>query len=363
MSGVRPFVKEADLQSVAELHRLVFGPGHNDAARGLDRLENQLSEVFLQNPWRDDALPSLVYEDDDGAIIGFLGAIPRPMVMNGQRVKVAISSRFMVHPERRGRVGLQLLKRFFSGAQDLSITEGNDLTRTMWEGRGGTTAGLYSIRWTRVLRPSRYVLSFLQRHGMRASLALALTPVCRAMDALAGRLGRWPFRPSVPSASGEELTRHTLLAGLSDVTRCRSLRPEYDEQSLQWLLELLAEKKGRGHLRKVLVRRAGQDAAGWYLYYANPGGISEVVQVAAKDGSMEDVLRHLFHDAWEHGAVAVSGQLDPASIQAFANEHCVLHGGRGSWTLAHSRRAELLEPLHRGDAFLTRLEGEWWTES
>jgi hypothetical protein len=361
VSGVRPFVKETDLQPVAELHRMVFGPGHHDSARGPDRLENHLSEVFLENPWRDDALPSLLYEDDDGAIIGFLGAVPRPMVLNGQRLKVAIASRFMVHPVRRGRVGLQLLRRFFSGAQDLSLTEGNDLTRTIWQGRGGTTAALYSIRWTRVLRPSRYVVSFLRRHGMRSPVALALTPLCRAMDALTGRLGRWPFRPSVPSASGEELTEYTLLAGLSEATRRRSLRPEYDEQSLQWLLEVLAARKGRGHLRKVLVRRAGQDAVGWYLYYANPAGISEVIQVAAKDGSMGDVLRHLFHDAWEHGAVAVSGQLDPPFIQAFASEHCLLHGGGGSWTLAHSRRAELLEPLYRGNAFLTRLEGEWWT--
>lgn len=360
MSGVRPFVQETDTRPVAELYRRVFGPTESVSARGLDLLEMSFREVFVNNPWCDDSLPSLVYEGDDGAIIGFLGVIPRPMVMNGERLRVAISSCFMVHPERRGRVGLQLLGRFFSGVQDLSITNGNELLRTVWEARGGTTAYLYSIRWTRPLRPSRYVLSFLKRHGIRSAIALALTPLCHAMDGLTGRLGQWPFRSPVSSTSAEELRPSTLLACVSDLTRCRSLRPEYNERSLQWLLERLAERKDLGRLRQALVRRAGQDAIGWYLYYVNPGGISEVIQVAAKDGSMGEVLRQLFHDAWEHEAVAVSGWLDPAFIQPFADE-CVLHGGGGSWVLAHSQRAELLEPIYRGDAFLTTLEGEGWT--
>jgi hypothetical protein len=32
---------------------------------------------------------------------------------------------------------------------------------------------------------------------------------------------------------------------------------------------------------------------------------------------------------------------------------------RRYWTLIHSQQPELLDAIHRGDAFLTRLEGEW----
>jgi hypothetical protein len=32
---------------------------------------------------------------------------------------------------------------------------------------------------------------------------------------------------------------------------------------------------------------------------------------------------------------------------------------RGGWMAAHSRKPELLELLNRGDAFLSRLDGEW----
>jgi hypothetical protein len=360
MSGVRPFVKETDMPQVADLHRLVFGRGQRASPGQLDPHQEYLGEVFLNNPWRDDALPSLVYEDDDDRIIGFLGVMPRPMVMNGRRLRVAISSQFMVHPQRRGRVGLQLVRAFFSGAQDLSITEGGDLLRTIWEGLGGTTLLLYSVRWTRPLRPGRYVLSFLKRHGTASMVALAVTPLCIAVEKTLGQLGQRPFHPPAPDTAGEELTENALLAGLTEVARCRSLRPQYDERSAQWLFTALTNKKDRGRFRKVLVRDTAGAAAGWYLYYLKPAAISEVVQVAARDGAMSTVLGHLFHDAWTQGAVAVSGQLDPGFIPAFSDGRCLMHGGGGSWILAHSRWPELLAPIQRGDAFLTRLEGEWW---
>ena len=47
---------------------------------------------------------------------------------------------------------------------------------------------------------------------------------------------------------------------------------------------------------------------GWYLYYAQAGGVSEVLQIAARDGSFDRVLLRLA-DAWRHGAVAVRGRL------------------------------------------------------
>lgn len=358
MTGVRPFVRETDLHPVADLHRLVFGKGQRASSDYRDRHEKYFSEVFFNNPWRDAALPSLVYEDDDGRIIGFLGVIPRPMLMNGQPVRVALASQFMVHPKRRGRVGLRLARAFFSGPQDLSISEGNDLTRTVWEGLGGTTLLLYSMSWTRPLRPSRYLLSFLRRHGTASFLASALTPFAVALDGMLGHPRR--FRVAPPEATGEELTEDGLLTGLSEVSRRRSLHPHYDERSVRWLFARLADRDDRGHFRQVLVRNAAREAIGWYLYYLNPAGASEVVQVAAKNGAMREVLGHLFYDAQRLGAIALSGQLDPMFIEAFSEAHCLLHRSWGSWILAHAKRPERLEPFHRGDAFLTRLEGETW---
>ncbi|MBI4271490.1 MAG: GNAT family N-acetyltransferase [Candidatus Rokubacteria bacterium] len=357
MSGVRPLVPDADLPQVADLHQLVFGRGEQ-APPGPRAA--YLGDVFLGNPWRDAALPSLVYEDDDGRIVGFLGVVPRPMVMNGQPVKAAIASQFMVHPRSRGRVGLQLARAFLSGAQDVSLTEGADAVRAIWERLGATTLLLYSIRWTRPLRPGRYALSFLGRHGGTPAVARALTPVCAAAERVLGRLGGQPFRPPAPAVAGEALTEGAFVAGLPEATRRRSVRPEYDERSAGWLFATLAGRTGCGRLRKVFVRDAAGEAAGWYVYVLKPGAVSEVMQVVTRQDAMRDVLGHLFHDAWTHGAVAVSGQLDPGSLQAFAAARCLFHGSGGSWVLAHAKRPACLEPFERGQAWLTRLEGEWW---
>jgi hypothetical protein len=284
------------------------------------------------------------------------------MCIDGQPLRVAIASQLMVHPAKRGRVGLQLVKTFFSGPQDLSITDGNDVSRSIWEGLGAVTLPLYSIRWTRPLSATRYLLSSLKRHAMASTAVSVLTPVACTLDVMLGHLGRWSFRvsPPQPGLIGEELTETDLLAGLSEVSRARSIRPEYDERSMKWLFRMLTDRSNCGRLRKVLVRNGGGKTVGWYMYYLNPRGTSEVMQIGAPEGLMTSVLGHLFHDARMHGAVAVTGQLDPRFIQQLSDATCLMHGKRNSWVLAHAKRPERLEPLQRGDAWLTRLEGESW---
>ncbi len=354
MGKVRPLT-EADMPRVVGLYARVFG---SRLAGSAGTVESYLAEIFCLNPWRDEALPSLVYEEPDGGIIGCLGVVPRPMSMNGRSLRLAISHTFMVDPDRRATpAGIQLLQAFLSGPQDLSLAEGNDTSRKIWEGFGGATSLLYSLRWARPLRPARYILAVMRRRGWSALWESALRPLLSVTDAVATRAA---FRPSAPRLWAAELTEETFLAGLALVSGDRSLRPEYDARSLKWLLELLARKTGRGEFRKVVVRDGRGDTAGWYLYYLNPGGLSEVVQVAARPDSMREVLEHLFHDAWRGGAVAVSGPLDPGALRTAPDRYCFFHHDGGVWMLVHSRRPGVLEAIHRGDAFLSRLEGEWW---
>jgi hypothetical protein len=101
------------------------------------------------------------------------------MLMNGRAVQVAVGTQFMVEPNSRGSVGIRLLKKCFSGPQDLFIAdEANDYSRQIWEGLGGATALLYSLRWTRILRPGRFVKSLLIKHRLLAPLELASNSFC-----------------------------------------------------------------------------------------------------------------------------------------------------------------------------------------
>ena len=43
-----------------------------------------------------------------------------------------------------------------------------------------------------------------------------------------------------------------------------------------------------------------------------------------------------------------------------SDKNFLFHRGDRSWMLVHSRRPEVLDAIHRGTAFLTRMEGEWW---
>ena len=150
-----------------------------------------------------------------------------------------------------------------------------------------------------------------------------------------------------------------MLAHLPDVADGSALQPEYDARSLAWLLEQTARKARHGTLRARAVLESGRRLIGWYLYYLNAGGVSEVVQIAACNGSFDRVLQRLLADAWRQGAVAVRGRLDPRHVQELSDRHCWFRR-EGTWTLVHSRNADLAAAIHQGNAFLSRLEGEWW---
>ena len=353
---VRPMT-ERDIAQVLELYGRVFP---RREAGSPQPVGEYLSEVLCRNPWRDDALPSLVYEDGAGRVAGCLGVMPRSMLLEGRPIRAAISHTFMVEPGSRSSLaGLALARAFLSGGQDLSIAEGGSPSRRILDRFGGSTSLLFSLRWTRPLRPSRYLLSLLKRRGLAAPVRWAFAPLCAAADALAPVLLGKTARLARPRWAGEGLTTGDLLECLSRVSADRSLRPAYDRESLEWLLGLLAKRKGRGILQRVGVRDGAGDLVGWYLYYLNPGGISEVVQIGAGRMFVDAVLDHLFDHAWRGGALAVSGQLDPAAFQALAAKGSVFHHDGVSWFLIHSKDHEVLAAIHRADAFLTRLEGEW----
>jgi hypothetical protein len=145
---------------------------------------------------------------------------------------------------------------------------------------------------------------------------------------------------------------------LSEAGKKQSIRPDYDHRSLGWILERAGQMQRHGRLEKVLLKTEKQQIVGWYLYYANPGGVSEVVHLHAQPNFPHDVLDHLFRHAWGQGATALCGRMEPRMMQALADKHCVFHCGP-QWVLLHSRRPELLHAFNGGNAGFSRIDGEW----
>jgi hypothetical protein len=352
----RPFAKQ-DLPGVVALYERVF---RNQAGLTPARTAAHLESVLCDNPWIDPALPSLVLEDGAGRIAGCLGVMPRRMWLGGRPLRAVITHTFMVEPgSRAGLSALDLAGALLAARQDLVLAEGGHPSRLILERLGGSTALLYSLRWTRPLRPSRYLLSYLRRRGLPAAISWPLLPACAAVDAVIPLVLGKSMQPARSWLESEDLDLGTLLEGLGLASSERTLRPQYDRASLGWLLDLLSARTERGRFLRIAVRDERGDLAGWYLYYLNPGGISEVVQIGARKGSMGSVLDHLFQHARSGGSAAVSGQLEPDEFQAFASRGCVFHHDGLSWFLVHSPHAEVAAAIHRGDARLSRLEGEW----
>jgi hypothetical protein len=362
---VRPLGEE-DIQQIAELQeRLMPKASHLTS----EAIREQLAQVMLRHPWQNELLTSLVYQEKGGRITGCLGVMPRPMIFHGSKINAAISHSFMVEPGQRPVLAaLELAQRFLAGPQELSLSEAGKVSRKLWERAGGEVSLLYSLCWTRPLRPSRYALSFLRRRGLPSMLDRGMRPVCDLVDKFASLASR-SFRfetaagsPAMAAAAGigAGLDGQTFCTGAVNSIRSRSLHPHYDAASAGWLLETLGRKVGRGDFHRVLVRNPKQETLGWYMYYLVRDGVGAVVQLGAREGCAEQVFDHLCHHAAGQGAIAISGQVDPAFFHALAARDCLFHHDGGSSFLVHSRHPEILHAIHRGDAFLTRMEGEWW---
>jgi hypothetical protein len=346
-----------DLDEVSQLWAKVFAPRGAICLRSLERY---LKEVFLFSPWSDRRLPSLVYEDK-GQVVGFLGVLPRRMDFSGTPVTVAVASQMLDPGKPRPFAPIELLRRFFSGPQDLSFSDGaNDVAHTLWESAGGSVAMLYSSVWTRVLRPAQYSIGLCEAKRLFHPLPRALRPFCRIFDGLVTRLNPSPYRVEAPEiGTAEAVDRPSVLLDcIREFSANRMLRPEYDPSSFQWLIRHATAQKMHGDLQMEVVRGSAGENLGSYAYYVKSGRTAQVLHFAAKPRYRVHVLDHLFYRAHQKGAVAISGQLEPAFARLLSRNRCTFTWSGG--VLIQSRNERLLNAIHHGDAFLSRLDGEWW---
>ena len=351
--GVRACRRD-DLPRVAALYEAVMRSGKRTPA---PRLAEYFERTFFDCPWADAEIPSLVYEDDAGCIIGFLGSHVRRLRLDGRTLRIACGGQLVADPQARAPVGAILFRTHLRGPQAATFTDGaNETVRRMWEVCGGEAAHLKTIAWTRILRPARYAGDYALRRLGRPAAARALRPLWRPLDALAVRLAGRRLRPPA-RASAEGLDARAVMDHLPLVTELLRGYPDYDEAFLEWLFREMAAVKSRGTLVRSLVRDGRGQALGWYVYYLE-GGVAHAFQVAAKRGAAGEVLDALFHHAFENGAAAVHGRLEPQLAGALAARRCVYGWSGGA--LLHSTNPALLGVLLSSQCWLGLMDGESW---
>lgn len=346
---LRPFVPD-DLPRVLELRRAAFA---HTAQPSPEAAERYWRTVLLENPWPDLRVPSLICEDDGGALLGFLGIVSHPMRWRGRDIVAATPTQLMADPRGSGIVGIRLLKEFMAGRHDLAFSDAaNETARRLWEGLGGWTGHLASLTWSRPLRAARYGMQAWGSHPLARAFRLGLSPAAAVADAVTSGAFVMPG-----GYSARPLTPGDVIDTLAAATAKVALVPRYDEASFAWLLQRAGERAAPGDTRAELVMHES-GPAGWFIWQAR-GSRAEVVQLAGAPPHRLAVLQTLLHRVAAAGLTVVHGRYDPLFADAFAAESCVMSRS-GAWALVQSRDPDIGRAALGGDAFLSRLEGEWW---
>jgi hypothetical protein len=326
-------------------------------------LTRYFEEIFVENPWRSDDVFPLVYAHH-GKIVAFLGVVPRCMTFEERPIRVAVATQFMADSEEyRGFAGVELLRHFFRGPQDLSWTDGaTDAAHATWTALGARAPQLYSLRWTRVLRLGRYLQNLAQRDKQKkgaVALSKAAAPFRILADAVLQRSSVRRFKPPSTPFESRPADSDRLFECIQSIGWRDALKPAYEKNSFRWLIGQAAMARAHGGLHMATVHSPEGATAGWYAYYAKPTEEATVLQIGAVRSQVDAVLLALFQDAWGQGCVAVTGQLVPRYLENLSRHHCTLDFA-GYGVLAHSRHPEILKCISEGEAALSRLDGEWW---
>lgn len=358
MSEIRP-MRPDDLPEVAELYRFV---DRSDWRIPGSEVPGWLHRTLFAQPWFDGEIPSLVYIDDAGAIMGFIGSHARRMRFDGEPIRMTAAGPLIAHPQVRSQaVGARLWRRLLAGPQQLTITDGaSDEMRQIFEMIGGQLMHPSSIAWARILRPWSYIGNRVlsrtawTRHRVKPwahrPLAALDVPTVRA----AGRLRA----PAAAASRDEPLTPELLIEHLPEISRSLRLVPDYDLPFLRWLFAELENNKTWGTPHRRLVRAHDGRVLGWYVYFVLEREGCQVIHLVARPRHEGTVLANLLSHAYEHGAAAVQGRVEARILASLA--HCGALFRFSPRSLVHSRDPALIGSITSGSALLTRLEGEWW---
>jgi len=348
-------LEPGDIPQIVALRRRAFSHSSqaSDAALAL-----YYRMLFFENPWRDERYPSLLQEGAAGEIIGFVGAIARPMLLGAERITAVTATDLMVAPEARGLVGLKLLRRLFDGAQHLTFSDrGNEKGRALFEGLGGSAALWYSLYWSASLDGSQLSFDTALAGGPRNLAVRAVRRASRLLD----RLSKGSRTQNRIATRDELLTPETVMSLMRRLAGKNTLVPEYEAHSFGWLMQRLAETRKFERVVTAQVIHDGE-AIGFFVYAIRQDGEVDVVQLAALPRREGLTFDHLIRHAVGNGGTVLRGRLDRRFALLISERGLPLTLGQ-PWTVVRSGRPDITAQLLNGNAFLSRLDAEWWIDT
>ena len=112
----------------------------------------------------------------------------------------------------------------------------------------------------------------LERAAFPAPVITGARILSKTLGAMLTRIPLASLRRPPSAITGEELEIDTLLQSrMPDYSAYYSLRPEYNRESLKWLLDFMTQMKAYENLRRVALRDVTRQRIGWFIYYSKGG--------------------------------------------------------------------------------------------
>jgi hypothetical protein len=328
-----------------------------------------LEATMLSHPWAEPELSSLVAVDEQGAVVGFIGAQSRRLVFDGRPLRGLCCSHLVVVPDNRGSAaGALLLGRLLGGPQDLTWSDSAiPIVARMWRTFGGELDHARACDWMLVLRPAGWVGSWAGSLAGRRRIDRDLIPV-----------GSFPFsslarlRPGggemiweegeirragdpVDGLTGEDASAEQIVEAMPAIAARTRFRVDYDAEHLEHLFGQVRARAGELVCR--LVRLNGKPV-GWYAYLPRRATASRVLYLAGTERQIDLVLGELIEHARGRGSRVLAGRLEPHLDAPLRRRLAAIGLVRDS--VVHAADPELRATLATGSALLTQLDGEWF---
>ncbi|SEE50415.1 hypothetical protein SAMN05519104_6327 [Rhizobiales bacterium GAS188] len=356
-SLIRPF-EPSDLPEVAIMFLKAF---RGRTAAAPTSLIEHMRDVYFGHPAYDRRMGSLVHLRLDGAIDGFIGAFPQPLMLSGRALRGVVTGGFMVDdPAANPITGARLVRRLLNGPQDVTITDtANRRSLDFQRVLGCETLDLQSLQWTKILEPASYVLSLLDVRTGRLPM-MPLRPLARLLDRV--RVEKAQYHP-IQARSGwrdADIDVESFASIFERFAGEFDLRPSWTRSELLWLLDQASRKTKFGSLFIRGVQRCTGETVGAYLYFGRRRSEAMTLQIAARPEAAEVVLESLFAHAAAMGCTVVRGTAQPFLMPGlFRNDRIVFRHASG--THLHARDADLLRIIRSGRVLVGGLVGEGWT--
>lgn len=358
---IRPFAA-GDAEAVAGLFQSVMLKSSAPAQKSL---ADYFRAHFLDGPFADPEIPSLVYVSGYGTVEGFAGLAVQPMTFEDKTLRAAIVGTLMVRGhESAPMAGARLLKQIVAGKQDITLSEtAGDASLAMWRQLRGAVLDRHSLDFIRVLRPAEFGIGML---ATRIGALRHLTPIARLLDRVAGSKPgplRWTGLPKGFRPQGGIVVRpvsvEAFAALAGDILGRNAIVPVWPDDCLLDIIDEAMDKPAFGiaHLCEV-VTKGGKPIGGFLLHFAGSGP-ARVVDILHMPGQAGHVLDAMFAHAQELGASSVRGRTTPHLLDALLSRRVLF--AHESASVIDAKDPTLLAAFSEGRAHFNGLIGERWT--